>query len=104
MSLNHHERTATSQELRSNLQLSALSLQEVQTELGMNAARLQATLAVAAAQPADVWLLRDYLERVIYARGVSPRPYSALTPDMRGAAGRWFPSRGVDDVMSGGFT
>lgn len=99
MSLSSQQRAITRTELQTNLELSGLSRTELEQKLGLDAHRVSDALQVADAEPADVWLLRDYLERVIQARGGIPHPYSYLTAEMRAAAERWFPLRNVDDVL-----
>jgi hypothetical protein len=56
-------------------------------------------LAVTDADPVDVWLVRDYLERTVVARGGTPRPFSALTPAARASAEKWFALYDIDDVL-----
>ena len=90
MSLNNSEQHRTSAELTANLELSGLDLAEVQADLDFTPIRLQSTLAFDNAQPADVWLLRDYLDQVIIDRGRMPLPYTTLTEQARVNANRWF--------------
>ncbi len=94
MSLTVGEQRQTSVELHANHRMSGLSLHDVQADLGFTAGQLEATLDVApGCDPADVWLLRDYLQREITARGLTPAPYSVLTEPARAAAAGWFPLR-----------
>jgi len=101
MSLNRSERSATQEELHSNLALSGLSLPDIAVDLGMSGSRVEAAFAVAEARPEDVWFVRDYLDRVIRAGGATPRPYSSLTEQMRAAARVWFRLTDVEDVVNG---
>ncbi|MCO4252152.1 DUF2316 family protein [Pseudarthrobacter raffinosi] len=100
MSLSHYQRAATREELSANLALSGLSVADAAAAVGIGSARVQAALDVAGAQPQDVWLVRDYLDRVIRSNGGTPRTYSSLTEQMRAAAQAWFPLTDVDDVMN----
>ncbi len=94
MSLTVGEQRQTSVELHANHRMSGLSLHDVQVDLGFTAGQLEATLDVApGCDPVDVWLLRDYLQREITARGRTPAPYSVLTEPARAAAAEWFPLR-----------
>ena len=101
MSLNNSARSATRDELQSNFDLSGLSLSHISTVLGLDAARVSAAFNVAGAQPEDVWLVRDYLDREIRAAGARPRSYSSLTEGKRAAAQAWFPLANVEDVING---
>ncbi|TFD58959.1 DUF2316 family protein [Cryobacterium suzukii] len=84
MSLNDQQRAATREELRSNLALSGQSVADAASALGLSSAQVQAALDVTGAPPEDVWLLRDYLNRVIRSNGLTPRPYSSLAHACRG--------------------
>jgi len=102
MALNKRERTATSDELRANLELSGLSENDLQLRLGLTDDQLEAVLEVTGADPVDVWLVRDYLERVIVERGAKPVPFTALTQSARASAERWFALYDVDEVLKDG--
>ncbi|GAA2096656.1 DUF2316 family protein [Kitasatospora saccharophila] len=93
MSLNDEERARTAAELRANLELTGLDADRAGAELGFDGGRLAQVLAVAGADPADVWLLRDHLEDLVRAAGREPVPYTVLTEEARAAAERWFPLR-----------
>ncbi len=93
MSLSTREQQATSNELNANLELSALTPDEICADLGIARGQLDDIFAVAPAEPADVWMLRDYLEAAVVDRGLTPVPYSSLRPEMRAAAERWFELR-----------
>ena len=96
MSLTAEEQRRTSSELRANLALSGLAHGDVQAVLGFSAAQLAETLSVGpVASPADVWLLRDYLEQCVLAQGGSPVPYTVLTSQARPQAAGWFRLRPV---------
>jgi len=102
MALNKRERTATSDELRANLELSGLSENDLQLRLGLTDDQLEAVLGVTGADPVDVWLVRDYLERVIVERGAKPVPFTALTQSARASAERWFALYDIDEVLKDG--
>lgn len=99
MSLNKREQAATSEELGVNLELSGLGVEGLQRDLGMDEERIEAALAVAGADPIDVWLVRDYLERLVVTRGATPRAYSVLTEAARLSALKWFALYDIDDVV-----
>ena len=99
MSLTAEEQRRTSSELRANLALSGLSDGHVQGALGFTAVQFAETLSVGpAASPADVWLLRDYLEQRVLAQGGTPVPYTVLTSQARQQAAGWFRLRPVPGV------
>lgn len=92
MSLTFAHRQATSSELQANLALSGLTPEIVERELGLTHEQFEEVLHVSMqAKPAEVWLLRDFLELAVREAGREPAPYSVLTPEMREAARRWFP-------------
>lgn len=96
MSLNRAERETTSEELRANLLLSDLSDTEVLEALGFSPSQLEATLSVdPASDPADVWLLRDFILQTLGQQERDPRPFTVLTDDARVQAQRWFTLREV---------
>ena len=99
MSLNKRERAATSEELRANLELSGLSETELQRTLGLSDDQYERVLDVTGADPIDVWLVRDYLERVILDRGSKPVPFTVLTPAARVTAEKWFALYDLDEVL-----
>ena len=100
MSLNRSERAATRDELRANLDLSGLTANEVAAGIGLEIERVRDALEVAGARPADVWLVRDYLDREVRAAGAVPKPYSSLTENMRASAQAWFAIADVDEVAA----
>jgi len=99
MALNKRERAATSEELRANLELSGLSETELQRTLGLSDDQYERVLDVTGADPIDVWLVRDYLERVILDRGSKPVPFTVLTPAARVTAEKWFALYDLDEVL-----
>ncbi|GAB2673079.1 hypothetical protein GCM10027169_38630 [Gordonia jinhuaensis] len=90
MSLNARERHRTSDELGANLVISGLTTEELRQRLGFTTGQLDAAMAARTSDPAEVWLVRDYLESVIARRGATPFPYSVLTEDARRMAQIWF--------------
>ncbi|GAB2449496.1 hypothetical protein HD599_002042 [Conyzicola lurida] len=99
MSLNKRERAATSEELHANLELAGLGVADLERALGLDDDRIEGVLGVTGADPVDVWLVRDYLERVLLERGVKPRTFTVLTPAARVAAEKWFALYDVDEVL-----
>ncbi|WP_353808194.1 DUF2316 family protein [Agromyces sp. SYSU T00194] len=94
MSLSPEEQRRTSAELHANLDRCGLGPGEIRADLGMSAHQLNETLAVSDdARPTDVWLVRDYLEKLVVARGGTPVPYTVLTERMRQVAASWYPLR-----------
>ena len=93
MSLDAQEIAVTRDELAANLALSGLTRAEVAADLRLSPARLDSTVAVDDADPADVWLLRDYLEQAVRDAGRSPVPFTVLTPRSRRLARAWFTLR-----------
>jgi hypothetical protein len=60
-------------------------------ELGFTVERLVVTLDVTDdSDPADVWLLRDFLEHAVRSAGGTPERYAVLTDSARADAQRWF--------------
>lgn len=91
MSLTTAQQSRTRKELLENHRLSGLTVQDLQTNLGFGAQRLDDTLHLRpASDPADVWILRDYLEQEILARGCTPVPFTVLTVAARAAAAQWY--------------
>jgi len=79
MTLDAQQRQKTSEELISNFELSGLSNDEVQQDLGFTAAQLDETLRVGpGSSRQDVWRLRDYVDRKVLETGEQPFPYSLL--------------------------
>jgi hypothetical protein len=100
MSLNHRQIAATRNELATNLMLSGLTVADVAATLGLSNSDVQSALNVDGGQPREVWLVRDYLERMIRSDGSTPHPYSSLTEQSRAAAQGWFQLFDVDVVLN----
>ncbi len=89
--LNREEIARTAAEHHANLDLSGLTLDEVAVDLDFTPARLRSALdLVEVHDPADVWLLRDYLEQAVSDAGREPVPYTVLTEASRRRARGWF--------------
>ncbi|MGX6600991.1 DUF2316 family protein [Micromonosporaceae bacterium Da 78-11] len=94
MSLNDEERARTGQELAENFRLAGSTPDEIRAALDFSFEQFEDTLTVRpGGRPQDVWLLRDHLEDLIRAQGVTPVPYTVLTDEAREAAAVWFPLR-----------
>jgi hypothetical protein len=102
MALNKRQRAATSDELRANLELSGLSENDVQLRLGFTDDQLDSALEVTGADPIDVWLVRDYFERVIVERGAKPVAFTVLTQAARASAEQWYALYDIDEVLKDG--
>lgn len=91
MSLNDRERAATAREFAENLALSGLTVDEAARLARCDVDRFTAALHLTpGADPRDVWVVRDILERAALDAGHTPVPYSKLQENMRSAAGVWF--------------
>ncbi|WP_057915933.1 DUF2316 family protein [Peribacillus muralis] len=79
MSLNHAQRKQTSEELKVNYEISGLTSEDIQADLGFSVKQLEETLNIGpSSQGEAVWMLRDYLEEKIKEQGKEPHPYSIL--------------------------
>jgi hypothetical protein len=79
MSLNDAQRKQTSKELKANYQISGLTPEDIQADLGFSPKQLEETLNLGLeANGETVWRLRDYMEEKIKAQGKGPYPYSIL--------------------------
>lgn len=95
MSLNAEQRRVTSDELRANLELAGIEIDDVAARLEIPSAGIRAALAIEpGTDPALVWQLRDVLESAARAAGKQPHPYTYLPESMRSAARGWY---GVGD-------
>jgi len=66
MSLNAEQRKQTSMELKANYQISGLTPEEVQADLGFNCRKLEDALNLNSSTDGEtVWRLRDYIEQKI---------------------------------------
>ncbi len=91
MSLSPAERRRTAEELAENVRRAGTPSAELQDDLGLSAAELDAVLRMdAGVDPATVWRVRDHLDAAVRAAGREPAPYSSLTEEMRASARRWF--------------
>ena len=94
MSLIRTEVSRPGVELAANLERAGIPREQVAADLGFTARRLTETVRVGpAADPADVWLLRDYLDRTIRVQGRVPEPWVALDETARLRAAHWFALR-----------
>ncbi|WP_062520153.1 DUF2316 family protein [Demequina silvatica] len=94
MSLNRTEVARTGVELTANLERAGITREQVLEDLQFSERRLKETLRVGpASDPADVWLLRDYLDRAIRERGDVPQAWTVLTDQARQRATHWFALR-----------
>ncbi|MEM5012547.1 DUF2316 family protein [Niallia taxi] len=79
MSLNSAQRQQTSIELKVNRDISGLTGEKIQADLGFSGELLEETLNVGSGTHGEaVWRLRDYLEDKIKEQGKEPHPYSIL--------------------------
>jgi len=101
MSLDQRQTAATRDELAINLARSGQTSGGLADVTGLDRSHVRAALQVDGARPEDVWLVRDYLDRVIRSNGGTPLPYSTLTEQARAAARVWFPLRDIDAVLNG---
>lgn len=91
MSLSTAQVARTGRELAANLELSGLTSEEVALALDFAPRRLAETLRVGpASEPADVWLLRDFIDRAVRERAHAPAEWTVLTDRARTEATRWF--------------
>jgi hypothetical protein len=99
MSLNTEQQARTRDEFQANYHLCGVTAQQIQTDLGFTSRQLDHTLHIhPASDPADVWLLRDYLDKIIRHHGGDPVPFTVLTERYRLAASLWFSLRRVPDL------
>jgi hypothetical protein len=83
---------ATRDEMRANLVLSGLSVDELAARLELSPGRVQTAIDVAG-RLRDVWLVRDFLIETIEAAGASPVPFTALVESKRDAVEPWLTLR-----------
>jgi hypothetical protein len=99
MALSKKQRAATAEELRANFELSGISEDELQRALGIDGDRSDAAFEASGVDVVDVWLVRDYLERIIVERGGTPVPFTVLTPAARASAEKWSALYDLDEVL-----
>ncbi len=91
MSLTTEQITHAGGDLAANLELSGLTREEVGAALDFGPRRLAETLRLGpASEPADVWLLRDFLDRAVRERKHGRATWKVLTDAARADAARWF--------------
>lgn len=91
MSLNPEEVARTRIELGEHLAASGLDVEAISSTLGIDRARVDAVLTMtSAANPSDVWAVRDLLEAAIEAGGGAPAPFTTMPESMRRTADGWF--------------
>lgn len=78
--LTQDEKKRTGQELRKNYEISELTPEQIQMDLGISKRELTAILNIehCTADPTNVWRVRDYMEEKINENGKVPFPYSKL--------------------------
>lgn len=92
MSLNAVSRRRTAHEFEANLAASGITRSELRERTGLDERRFDAAFAVrvGVADPVDVWLVRDALERAVRDAHAPLTEFSVLTEQMRAAAAGWF--------------
>lgn len=94
MALNAEQRARTREELRANFDLCGRTAEQAAHDLGFTEQKLDDALNLReSVHPADVWMLRDYLEREVIARGELPETFTVLTPKARFDTAAWFTQR-----------
>ncbi len=80
MSLNTKQFELTRIEMAKNYEISGLTPETIQADLGFSAQDFMNALEVLPSySPTNVWKLRDYLEKKILEQGKKPVPFSVLT-------------------------
>lgn len=91
MSLNPGQRRQTADEFRTDLTASGLTREDIRLRSGLPEDRFDAAFTVSgAADPVDVWLVRDTLETAVVDNGGTPVQHVVLTEEARAAARGWF--------------
>lgn len=91
MSLNPAQRAQTAEEFGADLAASGLTREDIRERSGLSEDRFDAAFTVSgAADPVDVWLVRDTLETAVVDSGGTPVQHAVLTEDARAAARGWF--------------
>ncbi|NLZ46772.1 MAG: DUF2316 family protein [Clostridiales bacterium] len=83
MSLNFRERVNTSNELRQNLVLSHLTIENVAVDLNTSVQQINQILELDHVAPEDPWILKEYLSNKLQNQGIIDYPYSKLVGDFR---------------------
>lgn len=96
MSLTQEQKSRTRQELWANRQNCPLDDHTLCETLEWTPQQLAETLDVSAGStPAQVWLLRDFLQQAVSDLGRTLVPFTVLTEDARASSERWFGSRRI---------
>ena len=79
MSLTAEQNIQTSRELRANLEISGLTLDQIAEALDLAREQVEDALAMNdAVNPTHAWMLRDYLIEVIENEDKTPVPFTVL--------------------------
>lgn len=83
MSLNSTERFNTSNELKKNLKMSHLAIEDVANALSTSVKKINQILELDHVAPEDPWILKEYLSNQLRQQGLMDYPYSKLVGDFR---------------------
>jgi len=83
MSLNSTERFNTSNELKKNLKMSHLAIEDVANALNTSVEKIKQILELDHVAPEDPWILKEYLSDQLRQQGLMDYPYSKLVGDFR---------------------
>lgn len=83
MSLNSTERFNTSNELKKNLKMSHLAIEDVANALNTSVEKINQILELDHVAPEDPWILKEYLSDQLRQQGLMDYPYSKLVGDFR---------------------
>lgn len=83
MSLNFRERVNTSNELRQNLTLSNLTIDNVAVDLNTSVQKINQILELDHVAPENPCILKEYLSNKLQSQGIIGYPYSKLVGDFR---------------------
>ena len=83
MSLNSTERFNTSNELKKNLKMSHLAIEDVANALNTSVEKINQILDLDHVAPEDPWILKEYLSDQLRHQGLMDYPYSKLVGDFR---------------------
>jgi hypothetical protein len=91
MSLDDRDRALTAAALDADRKTAGLTIEETARLMGWTPYRTWNSLTMsAAADPADVWRLRDRLHQAVLEVGGTPAEHPVLTEKARAAARLWF--------------